>query len=231
MIGRILVTGASRGIGRAIALRLAAPGRELVLHGRDEAALAAVAAEAARRGAHVRTVAADLCAPDGVRRTAEAAGEEPLGALVHNAGRAIVKPVGEITPEEWRHSLELGVTAPFLLTQALLPRLAAGSAIVHVLSVAARQGFPGWGAYCAAKFALEGFSQCLRAELRGRGVRVVNVYPSATASELWDAVPGTWPRERMLAPGEVAEAVAYALDRPPDVLVEEVAVGHLSGTL
>lgn len=228
---RILVTGASRGIGRAIAVRLAEPGRELILHGRDEAALAAAAAAAAGRGAAVRTVAADLCTPEGVRLTAEAAGDGPLLALVHNAGGAVVKPVEQISLAEWRQSLDLGVTAPFLLTQVLLPRLEAGSAIVHVLSVAARQGFPGWGAYCAAKFALEGLSQCLRAELRGRGVRVVNVYPSATASELWDAVAGDWPRERMLAPAEVAEAVAYALGRPPEVLVEEVAVGHVSGTL
>lgn len=228
---RILVTGASRGIGRAIAVRLAAPGRELVLCGRDRAALAAVAAEAASRGAAVRTVAADLCTPEGVRLTVEAAGEGPLCALVHNAGNAVVQPVERISLEEWRRSLELGVTAPFLLTQALLPRLGAGGTILHVLSVAARQGFPGWGAYCAAKFALEGLSQCLRAELREHGVRVVNVYPSATASELWDAVPGQWPRERMLAPSEVAEAVAYALERPSEVLVEQMSVGHVSGTL
>lgn len=228
---RILVTGASRGIGRAIAVRLAVPGRDLVLCGRDQAALAAVAAEAAGRGATVRTVAADLCTPEGVRLTVEAAGDGPLRALVHNAGSAVVQPVERISLEEWRRSLELGVTAPFLLTQALLPGLGAGGTIVHVLSVAARQGFAGWGAYCAAKFALEGLSQCLRAELRERGVRVVNVYPSATASELWDAVPGQWPRERMLAPSEVAEAVAYALERPSEVLVEQMSVGHVSGTL
>lgn len=230
-MARIVVTGASRGIGRAIALRLAAPGREMVLCGRDRVALAAVATEAAARDAVARTVAADLCTAEGVRLVADAAGEGPLAALIHNAGSAVVETVERISPERWRRSLDLGVTAPFLLTQALLPRLGVGSAIVHVLSVAARRGFPGWGAYCAAKFALEGFSQCLRAELRGRGVRVVNVYPAATASELWDAVPGEWPRERMLAPAEVAEAVAYAVERPADVLVEEVAVGHLSGTL
>ena len=228
---RLLVTGASRGIGRAIAVRLAEPGRELILHGRDEAALTAAASEAVRRGAAVRTVTGDLCTPEGVRQTAEVGGEGPLFALVHNAGSAVVKPLEQISIAEWRQSLELGVTAPFLLTQALLPRLEAGAVIVHVLSVAARQGFPGWGAYCAAKFALEGLSQCLRAELRGRGVRVVNVYPAATASALWSSVPGDWPRERMLAPAEVAEAVAYALGRPPAVLVEGLTVGHVSGTL
>lgn len=228
---RMLVTGASRGIGRAIAVRLAAPGCELVLCGRDQAALEGVAGETAARGAIPSRVVADLATPEGVQAVVEAAGAGPLAALIHNAGSAVVKPVEEISLAEWRRSLELGVTAPFALTQALLPRLERGAAIVHVLSVAARRGFPGWGAYCAAKFALEGFSQCLRAELRASGIRVINIYPSATASELWDSVPGEWPRQRMLAPAEVAEAVAYALERPADVLVEEVSVGHVSGTL
>lgn len=228
---RVLITGASRGIGRAIALRLAAPGRELILHGRDEAALAALGHEVERRGAAWQTVASDLATPEGVDRLVVATEGGPLSVLVHNAGHARVAPVAEISREHWQQSLDLMVTAPFLLTQAVLDRLVAGSTIVHILSVAARQGFAGWGAYCAAKFALEGLSQCLRAELRPRGVRVVNIYPSATASEIWEAVPGEWPRERMLAPDEVAQAVAYALERPSHVLVEELAVGHLAGTL
>lgn len=228
---RVLISGASRGIGRAIALRLAAPGRELILLGRDEAALVAVGCEVERRGAEWQGITCDLTTPEGIERAIAAAGNGPLSALVHNAGNARVAPLAEISREQWQQSLDLMVTAPFLLTQALLGHLVAGSTVVHILSVAARQGFAGWGAYCAAKFALEGFSQCLRAELRPLGVRVVNVYPSATASELWQSVPGEWSRERMLSPEEVAEAVAYALERPHHVMVEELAVGHVAGTL
>lgn len=228
---RMLITGASRGIGRAIAERLAGPGRELILHGRDAAALATVEASVIAGGAAARVVRGDLARHGTIARLAAAVGEAPLAVLVNNAGGAVVRPIGDISRAEWEASFTVGVTAPFLLVQALLARLAPGSSVVNVMSVAARRGFAEWSAYCAAKFALEGFSQALREEVRGRGIRVVNVYPSATDTALWDAVPGVWPRSRMIAPEEVAEAVAYALARPADVAVESIQVGDLSGPI
>jgi NAD(P)-dependent dehydrogenase (short-subunit alcohol dehydrogenase family) len=228
---RVLITGASRGIGRAIAERLATPGREILLHGRDVSALEEVRGEVVRRGAAAAVHLADLAVADEVRRLAVEIGPGSLHGLVNNAGGAVVKPLGEVELAEWETSLAVTVTAPFLLAQALLPRLGAGSTIVNVLSVAARRGFPGWSAYCAAKAALDGFSRSLREELRPHGVRVVGVYPTATDTALWKGVPGEWDRRRMLAPAEVAEAVAYALSRPAGVLVETVEVGNISGTL
>jgi NAD(P)-dependent dehydrogenase (short-subunit alcohol dehydrogenase family) len=230
-VERILVTGSSRGIGRAIAERLAGPGRELILHGRDSAALEEVRRLVAGRGAGARVCAADLALPEEVSRLAAEAGDGPLHALVNNAGGAVVKPLGEIALAEWQAGLAVNVTAPFLLLQALLPRMGPGSSVVNVLSVAARRGFAGWSAYCAVKAALEGWSRAVREELRPRGVRVVDIYPSAADTGLWGGVPGSWERARMIAPQEVAEAVAYALSRPPGVLVETVEVGHVSGNL
>lgn len=228
---RVLITGASRGIGRALALRLARPGRELLLHGRAAAALGEVERLVKERGGDASSLTADLARPQEVEALAQAAGTPPLTALVNNAGVAIVKPLSELTLREWEESLAINLTAPFLLARTLAPRMGAGATIVNVLSVAARQGFPGWGAYCATKFALEGLSQCLREELRPAGVRVVNVYPAATSTGLWDGVAGVWPRERMLPPEEVAEIIAFALERPHEVLVSELTVGHRAGTL
>jgi NAD(P)-dependent dehydrogenase (short-subunit alcohol dehydrogenase family) len=228
---RILITGASRGIGRAIAIRLAAPGRELLLHGRDAAALAEVGRRIEEAGAKATVQLADLAVPEQVRALAAAVGNGPLHVLVNNAGGAVVGPVEAITAAEWETSLAVTVTAPFLLVQRLLPFLPPGACIVNVLSIAARRGFAGWSTYCTAKAALEGFSRSLREELRPRGVRVVNVFPAATNTKLWDSVPGTWERKRMLPPEEVAEAVAYALSRPPGVVVETVEVGDVSGPL
>lgn len=82
-----------------------------------------------------------------------------------------------------------------------------------------------------SKFALEGFSQCVRDELRERKIRVINVYPAATDTEIWSHVEGKWPRAKMISPEEVADAVAFALTRPADTLVENITLGNLSGSL
>ena len=227
---RLLVTGASRGIGRAIAGRLAGAGRELILHGRDPDALAATGRMVEERGGRVSVVVGDLARAGDVMALADAI-RAPLHVVVNNAGSAVVKPLEAITLEEWQASFAVTVTAPFLIAQRLLPLMPSGASIVNVLSVAARRAFPGWSAYCASKFALEGFTLSLREELRSRGVRVINVYPAATRTALWDGIAGEWPRERMLPPEEVAEAVAYALARPAGVQVEAIEVGDLSGAI
>lgn len=227
---RILITGASRGIGRAMAVRLAAPGRELILHGRDATALAETAGLVAGRDAGSRVVTGDLARTDDVEALA-AAVSGALDVLVNNAGEAVVKPIEAVALEEWQRSLAAGVTAPFLLIQRLLAQMPGGASIVNILSIAARRGFSGWSAYCASKFALEGLSQCVREEARDRGVRVINVYPAATDTALWKAVSGRWPRERMIAPEEVAEAVAYALARPHGTVVDTIEIGQITGAI
>ena len=229
---RVLITGASRGIGRAIAERLATAGSELILHGRDRQALAVTCRLVEQAGAQAIEAVGDLATEAGVQAVLAVAGGAGLDALVHNAGVAVVKPLGEITLEEWQASLAVNVTAPFLLTARLLPMLlAAQGSVVNVLSTAARQGFPGWSAYCAAKFALRGFSAALREELRGAGVRVIDIVPSATDTELWRSVPGTWNHARMLSASRVADAVAFALSQPSGVLIESIAIGNIAGTL
>ena len=80
-----------------------------------------------------------------------------------------------------------------------------------------------------SKFALDGFSKSLREELRPRGIRVINIYPSATATAIWDGIEGDWDKSGMLAPEETAEALAYALERPSSVLVDEISLGNMAG--
>jgi short-subunit dehydrogenase len=123
------------------------------------------------------------------------------------------------------------VTAPFILIQMLAGCMQAGDSIVNILSVAAKTGFPSWSSYAMSKFALEGFSQSVREELRPRGIRVINIYPAATATEIWNGVEGNWPREKMMSANDVAEAVRYALAQPPSLAVESIALGNTAGTL
>lgn len=228
---RYLITGASRGIGRAIAEKLAGPGDCLFLHGRDREALAGACQLVEAKKARAISLCYDLRDPGAIAKMVEEIGREPLDALINNAGIALVKPLAEITLEEWQTLFAVNVTAPFLLTQKLLPIMPAGSSIVNILSIAAKTGFPNWSGYCMSKFALEGFSQAVREELRPRGIRVLNIYPAATNTEIWNAVEGEWPREQMLLPDEIGEAVAYALSRPADVSVENIDLKNVSGSL
>lgn len=228
---RYLITGASRGIGRAIAEKLAAPNVTLLLHGRDTVALAETCKSVKSRCARVISLIRDLAHPEGVADLIAAVGDEPLDLLVNNAGIAVVKPFGEITQIEWEQTLGVNVTAPFLLAQRFAPHMPPGSSIVNILSIAARTGFAGWSAYCMSKFALEGFSQSVRAELRDRKIRVINIYPAATDTDIWNTVEGDWPRDQMMSAVEVAAAVAFALGQPPGVLVENITLGNLTGDL
>ena len=228
---RYLITGASRGIGRAIAVKLAAPDVTLLLHGRDTVALAEVCKAAKPRCAQVTSLIYDLATASGVSDLIAAAGSTPLVLLVNNAGVAIVKPFGEITPVEWEQTVGVNITAPFMLTQHFAPNMPPGSSIVNILSIAAKTAYPHWSAYCMSKFALEGFSQSVREELREHKIRVINVYPAATDTNIWNNIDGDWPREKMISPNDVASAVAYALSRPADVALENITLSSLTGNL
>jgi NAD(P)-dependent dehydrogenase (short-subunit alcohol dehydrogenase family) len=228
---RILITGASRGIGRAIAQKLAAPDTTLLLHGRDTVALAETCKLVESNCAQVVKLIHDLATEKGVANLISQVGSQPLNVLINNAGIAVVKPFREITSEEWKQTIGVNVTAPFLLMQSFAGQMPPGSSIVNILSVAAKTAFPNWSAYCASKFALEGLSQSIRQELRDHCIRMINIYPAATNTEIWNAVAGDWPREKMMSAEEVANTVAYALSRPADVAVENITLSNAGGNL
>jgi short-subunit dehydrogenase len=228
---RYLITGASRGIGRAIAEKLAGKDVELLLHGRDTVALAQTRKVVEPQCAKLMPLIHDLATARGVSDLIAEVGRDPIDLLVNNAGIAVVKPFTEITSIEWEQTVGVNVTAPFLLTQRFAPRMPPGSSVVNILSVAAKTAFPNWSAYCMSKFALEGFSQCVREELRDRKIRVINVYPAATDTNIWNDIEGNWPRGKMISPKDVASAVAYALSRPTDVALENITLSSLAGNI
>ena len=231
MSKRILITGASRGIGRAIAEQLADSDVTLLLHGRDTVALAATCQAVQSRCAGVVKLIHDLATEKGVADLISELGDDPLDVLINNAGIAVVKPFREITPDEWKQTLGVNVTAPFLLMQRFAGQMPPGSSIVNILSIAAQTGFANWSAYCMSKFALEGFSQSVRDELREHRIRMINIYPAATNTEIWNDVEGDWSREKMISAEQVASAVAYALSRPENVAVENITLSNAAGNL
>ena len=88
-----------------------------------------------------------------------------------------------------------------------------------------------WSVYCASKFALDGLTMAIREELREHKVRVINVYPAATDTDIWHAVSGDWPRGQMMSAIDVADAVAYAINKPPGVSIENITLSNTAGAL
>jgi len=228
---RYLITGASRGIGRAIAEKLPGADVELLLHGRDTVALAEVCDCVKHHGARVVRLIHDLAVRSGVSDLIDEVGKKPLDLLVNNAGIAIVKPFCELTSVEWEQTVGVNITAPFMLMQHFAPLMPPGSSIVNILSIAARTGFANWSAYCMSKFGLEGFSQCVREELRDRKIRVINVYPAATDTNIWSQIEGQWPRHKMISPEDVASAVAFAISQPAEVALDSISISNVTGNL
>lgn len=230
--GVAVVSGGGTGIGREIALMLARRGHPLALLGRRAALLEETLAAAGGDGLVLPCdVRDDGAVAEAARRVEELWGA--AGFVIPAAGVAWVAPFEEITPDQLRESLDTNLTGTFLLVRALLPGMKRqGSGwLVPILSTAARQGFPGWSAYCASKWGLAGLVAALREELRGSGVRLTALYPGATDTPIWDAVPGTWDRSRMVPPREVARAFESALDADPSALVEEIHLGPVGGAL
>lgn len=224
-----LVTGASRGIGLAIARALSEAGAWVGMVARDEADLARAADS---MGGHA--IPADVASASAVHQAVtylrELLGDAP-DLLVNAAGTFELAPLAETEPDAFERQLAVNLRGPFLLIRALLPpMLARGSGhIVNLGSVAGRQAFPRNGAYCASKFGLRGLHEVLAREVAGTGVRATLVEPGATDTPLWDALdPDSDPelpnRDAMLHPDDVARMVLFAVSQPRGVEIPVLAV-------
>ncbi|WP_298819379.1 SDR family NAD(P)-dependent oxidoreductase [Chloroflexus sp.] len=228
----ILITGASRGIGAATALALAQPNTRLTLAARNRTALEAVATQVIAAGAECVVAPCDVTDPAQVAETvALAAGGGHLDVVVHSVGGALVAPLATISLADWEEHLRIQLTSLFLVAQAATARMDRGGLLINIASVAARQAFPGWSAYVAAKHGALGFAAAIREELRPRGIRVCSILPAATDTAIWDAIPGEWSRTNMLQPDDVAATIAAIVALPPYVTVEDLTIGHVVGRL
>lgn len=222
-----VVTGASRGIGQAIANALAAAGARVASLARGFET-----ASPSPQGRHLR-IRCDCTVESEVRHAAallEASWGVPR-VLVNNAGAFLLAPLEKTTPEAFRHQLEANLVSAFLLARAFLPAMAnaGGGHLVTIGSVADHSAFAGNAAYGASKFGLRGLHDVLRAEFAGSGVRMTLLSPGPTDTRIWDAVDpdaaaAIPPRSGMLHPSDVAEAVVFALTRRPGVEIEEMRV-------
>jgi NAD(P)-dependent dehydrogenase (short-subunit alcohol dehydrogenase family) len=227
----VVITGASRGIGYATALAFATLGDRVVIAARSGELLTELAQQAQEAGGRARAILCDISREDQVSSLMrQAAGSRShIDVLVNAAGAAIAKPLEQVTLDEWQAVLDSNLKGTFLCAKHALPYLHHGSVIVNLLAFAAREGYPHWTTYAAAKWALDGFTRAIREEVRKRGIRVISVVPYPVDTPMWDQLPGRWPRDQMLRPEEVADAIVSAALAPADLFVEEIVLSSMRG--
>ena len=182
-----LITGASQGLGKALALAFAQEGARVVINSRSEESLRPVAEEAVSSGAEVLAIAADVSQSADVERLVGAAVERfgHVDVLVNNAGLLGPRVAIERYPEdEWRRVLDANLTGPFLVSKAVIPHMREGASIINVVSGVSVEGRAEWGAYSVSKFGVEGLTQILAAELKERGIRANAVDPGGMRTEM-----------------------------------------------
>ena len=233
---RILVTGGTRGIGRAMSLRLARAGAKVIAnYVRNEEAARALGEEAKREGLELDTCRADVTSQQGLRLLVEAidSSNGVLSAFVHCAGTGVHRPFPELTARHWEWTFALNVRAFFELVQLILPRMREGSSILAVSSEGAVRAVPAYTLVGASKGALEALARHLAVELAPRGIRVNILSPGSVLTEAWDAFPGKEgrlkeaiqrsPLGRLTTPDEVASVAQF--------LCSDAAAGILGHTL
>lgn len=224
-----LVTGGNRGIGKAIALRLAGLGASVGICGRDTATLESSANEIRAIGVPAHWQHADVTkSPDVeslVHQTESALGG--LSILVNNAGMGLFGPVHEKSEQEWDTLINTNLKSLFLVSRAVIPgmiRRRTGD-IINISSLAGKNTFAGGGIYCASKWAVQGLSGCMAEDLRGYGIRVSTVCPGSVYTEF----SGRGPKDstKVLTANDVAHAVAMIVTQGPQSFLSEVQLRPL----
>lgn len=223
-MNRIVITGASRGIGRSIALRLAAKGVSLVLQGRNAQLLAEVAKECETRGSTTSQHLVDLNNLTSVEKFAQEITSSPVDVLINNAGIARTALIADQPISSWQETMNVNLFAPVILTKAVLPGMRAGCSVVNIASMSSFNGYVTLGSYCASKFALEGFTQVLRMETQERGIRVIGIYPASTRTDIWDGMDLKLDVTKMMSPDDIADGVSAALAMPPTTMVRNLTI-------
>ncbi len=223
-----VVTGASKGIGKAIAVAFANAGAKVVLAARTHDVVEKAAADLREKGTDAIAVTTDVTDVDAVSNLIQSTIDtyEKLDILVNNAGNGIFGTVDDFDPADWDSVINSNLKGVFLCAKYALPHLLAhgGGQIINVLSVAAKVAFPASSAYCAAKAGALALTKVLAAEVRHQNVRVTAVLPGSVETPFWDEIPEHPDFEQMLKPEHVANAVLSVCQQPIGMVTEEIVV-------
>ena len=224
----MVITGASKGIGKATAFAFAAAGAKVVLAARTPETLEQVAVTLKEGGAEALAVPTDVTDVDAVKQLIQRTLEvyQHVDILINNAGIGHFGPIVDFEPDDWDAVLNSNLKAVYLCAKYALPAmLERGSGqIINVLSVAAKIAFQASSAYCAAKAGALALTKVLASEVRQQNIRVTAVLPGSVHTPFWDDVPEHPDFEQMLTPEHVADTIVSICQQPPGMVTEEIAV-------
>jgi 3-oxoacyl-[acyl-carrier protein] reductase len=227
-----IVTGGSRGIGRAIAVKLASEGVLVAMTARSEAKLCEIQHEIEVSGGIAYGIVADLEDPGSaqsiVSQTVAQFGR--LDILINNAGMATLSPLIDTTVEQWDRLMAVNARAPFLLCKAAIPHIKAtgGGAIIQIVSVIGVKGYINQGAYTASKHALMGMSKVLAQEVKPDNIRVHTILPGGVDTEMLDQMRPDLQKSALMAPEEIADIVLFLLTHRGNAVIDDIHVRRAS---
>ena len=225
-----LVTGASKGLGREIAVVLAEAGANLILTARSADLLEQVKAETARHGTDCVTIAGDIRDGNTLESLKGACLEKNLDILVNNAGIVDITPLEQVSDERVDELIELNLVVPIKLTKAVIGMFKERKSgiVVNVNSAGGKKPVPDHTVYCASKYGLNGFAESLKLEIRGLGIKIISVRPGKMATNLFTAAGRDMDTKAFIPPRQVAESVLYLMNMSPECSHAELTVDRMS---
>jgi 3-oxoacyl-[acyl-carrier protein] reductase len=224
-----LITGGSKGIGRAIALRLADLGARVAICGRQQSALNETLAALRKNGATAEAIVADVTQPTDVDKLIPAVETAlgPISILVNNAGVATFAPFHEQTDADWDTMLDTNLKSVFLVSRAASKGMIQRGTgdIINISSLAGLNAFAGGAIYCASKWGLQGLSACMAEDLRGYGIRVSTICPGSVATGF--SGKSAEQKPNALKPEDVAHAVATIVTQAPNSFISQLQIRPL----
>ncbi len=230
----VLITGASRGIGKASAKLFSDAGWDLLLVARNEKALKSLSEDLCKEGRTICYKSMDLSDPSSITSGIDellSQGDTP-SVLINNAGVAWTGELLSMPLKSWQWVVQMNLTSVFQVCAATVPKMRVnGGLIVNVSSHAARNAFPQWGAYCTTKAALASFTKCLAEEERMNGIRACTLTLGSVNTSLWDAetVQSDFDRNSMLPVEHAASALLHLAEQPSTQVIEDLTLMPATG--
>jgi short-subunit dehydrogenase len=232
MLETAVITGASSGVGKSLAIQLSDAGYKVVLAARSENKLNAIAEEIQTKGGNCLVVPTDVSQPEQINnlkvRTLEYG---DVFVVINNAGLGKFCKIEDVTLEDWNRQLDVNLRASFLVSQAFIPGMKQREKgmLVFMNSVAGKKGYPYSAAYVASKFGMRGLADSMREELRENNIKVISIHPGAVDTPFWDETGVNFSREEMLDTSTLAQSIMHAIQSPGNFTVEELVVRRTAG--